>query len=68
MNMRSGLVAGVLSALLAGCAVYEPKDPEPDPGKDMIPICHNGVQTIRLREDNAVRAHLNHGDTLGECP
>lgn len=67
MNMRGGLLAGVL-VLMGGCATYETDDRGPDPGKDLIPICHNGVQTIRLGEDNAVRAHLDHGDTLGECP
>ncbi len=67
MNVRGGLLACAV-VLTAGCAVYDQTGPEPDAGKDLIPICHNGVQTLRLREDNAVRAHLEHGDTLGECP
>ena len=38
----------------------------PDKDKDKkIAICHKG-QTLELPEA-AVKAHLNHGDTLGPC-
>ena len=31
-----------------------------------VAVCHNG-STIYVSE-NAVQSHLDHGDTLGECP
>ncbi len=66
--MRNSLSLACLAlALATGCKVYESKGPEPE-GSDLIPICHNGIKTIRLQEDKAVRAHLEHGDSLGECP
>lgn len=34
-------------------------------GHDEVKICHNG-HTIAI-DAAAVHAHLNHGDTLGEC-
>jgi Ran GTPase-activating protein (RanGAP) involved in mRNA processing and transport len=35
-------------------------------GQDKVKVCHNG-NTIKVVAP-AVPAHLNHGDTLGECP
>lgn len=34
-------------------------------GHDEVKVCHNG-RTIAINAA-AVHAHLNHGDTLGEC-
>jgi hypothetical protein len=40
-------------------------------GPERVPVCHrpgsSHQQTLRLPE-SAVRAHLRHGDTRGECP
>ncbi len=56
----------VLVAGLCGCAVstrYEPDMRSPQ----TITICHKQKQTLVLPDD-AVTAHLNHGDTYGPCP
>ena len=36
-------------------------------GQNKVTICHKGKNTLELPEP-AVKAHLNHGDTLGPCP
>lgn len=41
-------------------------DGHPDQSHTPVEICHNG-KTITV-DDNAVKAHLKHGDTLGACP
>ncbi len=53
--------------LLVGCTVYRDTGPETGPVNDKVYVCHKGKQTIRV-DDEAVRAHLNHGDDLGTCP
>ena len=40
-------------------------DPPNKENNKKITICHKG-QTLEVPE-NAVQAHLNHGDTLGPC-
>ena len=41
------------------------KDDDKDKDKDKVTICHKG-HTLRIPRP-ALRAHLNHGDTLGSC-
>lgn len=44
--------------------------PSPTPGNDLVTICHipgRTPQTLMVNQ-NAVAAHLNHGDSLGPCP
>ncbi len=55
-----------LTAFVTGCTVYESKGPDPNTREELTPICHTGGKTMRVPEE-AVRAHLNHGDSLGEC-
>lgn len=60
----------VLFGLLTcfGCAVAveeAEQDPGP-PGQNKIAICHKGKKTQYVPEA-ALKAHLNHGDYLGEC-
>lgn len=66
MKKRFGLLCLTLMTLGTGCKVYESKGPEPNAGKDLTPICHAGSKSMRV-PDEAVRAHLGHGDSLGEC-
>lgn len=64
--MQQLRIIGILGCLLvmAGCTMYKTDGPAPKKS-DKIYICHKG-QTMRL-PDNAIRAHLNHGDRLGAC-
>ena len=48
----------------AGKAPKTPK-PEPAPKEHKVIICHKG-HTIEVGEP-ALRAHLEHGDTIGSC-
>lgn len=59
------LILSVLTAAaVCGCAVvYEP---DMRSGKTTV-ICHKSKQTLVL-PDEAVPAHLGHGDTYGACP
>ena len=34
---------------------------------DKVTLCHKGTDTLSIAQ-SAVRAHTNHGDTLGACP
>jgi hypothetical protein len=68
----------VLSAALAMSwlstipATYADGDNDDDDGNDKVKICHippgnpDNAHTIRVSE-NAVDAHLDHGDYKGEC-
>jgi hypothetical protein len=68
----------VLSAALATPwlstihAAYADGDNDDDDGNDKVKICHippgnpDNAHTIRVNE-NAVDAHLDHGDYKGEC-
>lgn len=35
-------------------------------GSDREEVCHNGTNTLSI-DENAVAAHIAHGDTMGEC-
>ena len=56
----------VLAVVASGCAVA-PIDGNGGNavGKTTV-VCHKGKKTMELPEE-AVRAHLNHGDRLGPC-
>lgn len=67
MTLKRLFVLSLLSAQafnLAGCTVYRTDGPD-QKKSDKVYLCHQG-QTLRL-SDNAIRAHLNHGDQLGIC-
>ena len=64
--MTRMVFAAMLLAGMSGCTVYQSTGPDPNARPELTPVCHGGTRTLRL-EDDAVRVHLNHGDTLGEC-
>lgn len=58
------ILAVLAAALLCGCAVVY----EPDLSSEKTTVmCHKGKQTLVL-PDEAVAAHIAHGDTYGACP
>ncbi len=69
LSLALALALGLPIVVLAGCQVYQTKGPAAS-GKtvDLTPVCHGGKQTLRVEGDAEVRAHLGHGDTLGQCP
>lgn len=58
---RRLLAAGLLVAILAGCAAYSTPY-----GEDKVEICHKNGKTLLLPQ-SAVAAHLEHGDLRGPC-
>lgn len=60
----------VLSALLAmlvfGCAAVSTDEKSGKAGGGTTVVCHKGKKTLNLPQE-AVRAHLDHGDRLGPC-
>jgi len=52
----------VLTMLVSSCAVV----PVTGKGGNSNLVCHKDKQTLELPE-SAVRAHINHGDYVGQC-
>jgi len=50
----------------AGCIAVVEEAPPPPPKGGRVAICHKGKNTLYV-DEAAVKAHLNHGDYLGEC-
>ncbi|MDD2321799.1 MAG: hypothetical protein PHO83_17280 [Geobacteraceae bacterium] len=48
-----------------GCALHVAAPP-PAPEQGKVAVCHKGKNTLYV-DDNAVKAHLKHGDYLGPC-
>ncbi len=48
---------------VVGCVVIEKNSPPPS---HQVAVCHKGRKTIYV-DENAVQAHLDHGDYLGPC-
>jgi hypothetical protein len=59
------LVAALLTLSITGCAVT-PVGPGGKAGGETALVCHKGNKTMELPQE-AVRAHLDHGDRLGPC-
>jgi hypothetical protein len=57
---------GSLVLLLSACTVYKDEGPDPAGKNQKVFVCHNGKESLQL-DDQALRAHLNHGDSLGRC-
>ena len=55
-----------LLPMLASCTVYQNEGPDPAGKNQKVFVCHKNKQSLQL-DDQAVRAHLNHGDSLGRC-
>lgn len=72
MNLPTlGLIARLslltpLLLTLAACTIYQDDGPDPQGKNQKIFICHKGKQSLQV-DENATRAHLNHGDRLGRC-
>jgi len=52
----------ILAMLASSCAVV----PVAGKGGNSNLVCHKSKQTLELPE-SAVRAHINHGDYVGQC-
>jgi hypothetical protein len=52
--------------LVSGCAVVPVDGRGGKAGGDTALVCHKGKKTLELPQE-AVQAHLNHGDSLGPC-
>ena len=57
---------GLSLLMLAACTVYQDKGPDPAGKNQKVFVCHQGKQSLQL-DEQAVRDHLNHGDSLGRC-
>ncbi len=63
---RRGLVVFLLTAatLVLSCATHQV---EPAHGNaDKVYVCHKGKKTLEVADD-ALAAHLGHGDSRGPC-
>lgn len=61
------LVLSVLLAMLvSGCVTVPVEEKGGKAGGDTTVVCHKGKKTLNLPQE-AVRAHLDHGDHLGPC-
>jgi hypothetical protein len=61
------LFLSVLMLMFAsGCVVVPFDTPGKKAGGDTALVCHKGKKTMELPRA-AVRAHLDHGDSMGPC-
>ena len=56
----------LLLLALSSCTIYQDEGPDPQGNNQKIFICHKGKQSLQV-DEQATRAHLNHGDSLGRC-
>jgi len=59
-------LAVVLAMFVSGCAIVPVGSKSGKAGGGTTLVCHKGKKTLELPQD-AVRAHLDHGDQLGPC-
>ena len=59
-------MAGTLAVLLTGCVAASVEDPSGKAGGDTTYVCHKGKKTLELPQE-AIDAHLDHGDRIGPC-
>ncbi len=55
----------LLITYITGCAVLPPAKSGKAGGGTAL-VCHKGKKTMELPQE-AVKAHLDHGDRLGKC-
>jgi hypothetical protein len=60
------LLTVLLAMFLCGCATVPGHGKSGKAGDGSTVVCHKGKKTLNLPQD-AVRAHLDHGDHLGPC-
>jgi len=64
---RMKLLLTVLLAMsVCGCAILPVDGKSGKAGGGTTLVCHKGKKTMELPQE-AVRAHLDHGDRLGAC-
>jgi len=56
----------LLAMFVCGCATVPVDGKGGKAGGGTTLVCHKGKKTLDLPQD-AVRAHLDHGDRLGRC-
>jgi len=60
------LLMVLLSLFIVACVSAPPEEPPGEPAGPTVVLCHKGKKTMQLPEE-AVEAHLSHGDHLGPC-
>ncbi len=60
------LLAVVVVLFASGCVVVPVAGKSGKSGDGATLVCHKGKKTLELPQD-AVQAHLDHGDHLGPC-
>ena len=56
----------VLAVLVCGCTTFPGSKESGKAGGGTTVVCHKGKKKLNLPQE-AVRAHLDHGDHLGPC-
>lgn len=56
----------VLTMFVCGCTTFPGSQESGKAGGGTTVVCHKGKKTLNLPNE-AVRAHLDHGDRLGPC-
>ena len=60
------ILALLLGTVLCGCVVVPAYEPGGSSSAKSATVCHKGKKTLVLPDD-AVQAHLSHGDSYGSC-
>jgi hypothetical protein len=60
------ILAALLAMLAYGCTVVPVDEKSGKAGGGTTLVCHKGKKTMELPQE-AVGAHLDHGDRLGPC-